>query len=80
MKLVGVAKEMEDNYRVTVVTLAFNNKIVINNLTEISKENMKYAIVVVGVIEERPRKVESDKMLPLIYQIDSMQEPWRTIQ
>eukprot|EP00092_Neocalanus_flemingeri_P047972 GFUD01054570.1.p1 GENE.GFUD01054570.1~~GFUD01054570.1.p1 ORF type:complete len:262 (-),score=84.30 GFUD01054570.1:79-864(-) len=72
MKLVGVAKEVAENYRETLATLTFNNKIVINTLTEIAKENMKYASVVVGVIEERLRKVESDKMLPLMYLIDSI--------
>ena len=57
MKLVGVAAEVDDNYRETLATLTFNNKIVINTLTEIAKENIKYASVVVGVIEERLRKV-----------------------
>jgi len=72
MKLVGVAKEVADNYRETLATLTFNNKIVINTLTEIAKENIKYASVVVGVIEERLRKVQSDQMLPLMYLIDSI--------
>jgi len=89
MKLVGVSKEVADNYRETLCTLTFNNKIVINTLTEIAKENFKYASVVVGVIEERLRKVrvghilykclfkqiiqvESDKMLPIMYLIDSI--------
>ena len=53
----GVAAEVADNYRETLSTLTFNNKIVINTLTEIAKENIKYASVVVGVIEERLRKV-----------------------
>ena len=63
MKLVGVAAEVAENYRETLATLTFNNKIVINTLTEIAKENIKYASVVVGVIEERLRKV----IYPLIY-------------
>ena len=57
MKLVGVAKKVADNYRKTLATLTFNNKIEINTLTELAKENIKYASVVVGLIEERLRKV-----------------------
>merc|ERR1719228_2852551 len=56
----------------TLATLTFNNKIVINTLTEIAKENTRFASVVVAVIEERLRKVDSDKMLPLMYLIDSI--------
>merc|ERR1711915_989013 len=44
----------------------------INTLTEIAKENTKFASVVVSVIEERLRKVPPDQMLPLMYLIDSI--------
>ena len=57
LKLAGMSKEVAETYRETLATLTFNNKIVINTLTEIAKENMKFASVVVGVIEERLRKV-----------------------
>jgi len=57
MKLLGVQKEVAENYKETLTTLTFNNKIVINTLTEIAKENTKFASVVVSVIEERLRKV-----------------------
>jgi len=72
MKLLGVQKEVAENYKETLTTLTFNNKIVINTLTEIAKENTKFASVVVSVIEERLRKVPPDQMLPLMYLIDSI--------
>ena len=48
---------MAEKYRETLVTLTFNNKIVINTLTEIAKEDTKYANVIVDCIEARLRKV-----------------------
>jgi len=72
MKLAGVALEVAENYKETLATLTINNKIVINTLTEIAKENDTYANVVVGVIEERLRKVRPEQMLPLMYLIDSI--------
>ena len=56
-KLTGMAREVAEKYRETLVTLTFNNKIVINTLTEIAKEDTKYATVIVSTIEERLRKV-----------------------
>merc|ERR1712141_708849 len=56
----------------TLVTLTINNKIVINTLTEIAKEDTKYANVIVDCIEARLRKVPADQMLPLMYLIDSI--------
>ena len=58
LKLVGMSKEVADSYMETLATLTFNNKIVINTLTEIAKENTRFASVVVAVIEERLRKVK----------------------
>jgi len=72
LKLVGMSKEVADSYTETLAELTFNNKIMINHLTEIAKENTRFASVVVAVIEERLRKVDSDKMLPLMYLIDSI--------
>ena len=72
MKLAGVALEVAENYKETLASLTINNKIVINTLTEIAKENDTYANVVVGVIEERLRKVRPEQMLPLMYLIDSI--------
>ena len=72
MKLAGVSREVADTYKETLATLTFNNKIVINTLTEIAKENIKFASVVVAVIEERLRRVPPDQMLPLMYLIDSI--------
>jgi len=71
-KLTGMAREVAEKYRETLVTLTFNNKIVINTLTEIAKEDTKYATVIVSTIEERLRKVPSEQMLPLMYLIDSI--------
>ena len=56
-KLSGMAREVAEKYKETLVTLTFNNKIVINSLTEIAKEDTKYATVIVACIEERLRKV-----------------------
>ena len=56
-KLSGMAREVAEKYKETLVTLTFNNKIVINTLTEIAKEDTKYATVIVACIEERLRKV-----------------------
>ena len=56
-KLTGMAREVAEKYRETLVTLTFNNKIVINTLTEIAKEDTKYANVIVDCIEARLRKV-----------------------
>jgi len=72
MNLVGLDKEVADKYRETLSTLSFNNKIVINTLTEIAKEEVKHAEVVTRVIEERLKKVKPDGMLPLMYLIDSI--------
>jgi len=71
-KLTGMAREVAEKYRETLVTLTFNNKIVINTLTEIAKEDTKYANVIVDCIEARLRKVPADQMLPLMYLIDSI--------
>ena len=57
LKLVGMSKEVADSYTETLAELTFNNKIMINHLTEIAKENTRFASVVVAVIEERLRKV-----------------------
>lgn len=70
--LSGFAKEIAEKYRETLSTLTFNNKIVINTLTEIAKEEVKYAEVVTIVIEDRLKRVKSDGMLPLMYLIDSI--------
>jgi pre-mRNA cleavage complex 2 protein Pcf11 len=71
-KLTGMAREVAEKYKETLVTLTFNNKIVINTLTEIAKEDTKYASVIVATIEERLRKAASDQLLPLMYLIDSI--------
>jgi len=71
-KLSGMAREVAEKYKETLVTLTFNNKIVINTLTEIAKEDTKYASVIVATIEERLRKVTADQMLPIMYLIDSI--------
>merc|ERR1719411_1287185 len=71
-KLTGMAREVAEKYRETLVTLTINNKIVINTLTEIAKEDTKYANVIVDCIEARLRKVPADQMLPLMYLIDSI--------
>ena len=70
--LSGFAKEVAEKYRETLSTLTFNNKIVINTLTEIAKEEVKYAEVVTIVIEDRLKRVKPDGMLPLMYLIDSI--------
>ena len=72
MNLVGLPKEVADKYRETLCTLTFNNKIVINTLTEIAKEEVQHAEVVTKVIEERLKRVKSDGMLPIMYLIDSI--------
>ena len=72
MNLIGLSKEVAEKYRETLSTLTFNNKIVINTLTEIAKEEVKHAAVVTQVIEERIRKVKADQMLPLMYLMDSI--------
>ena len=72
MNLIGLNKEVAEKYRETLSTLTFNNKIVINTLTEIAKEEVKHAEVVTKVIEERIRKVKADQMLPLMYLMDSI--------
>ena len=72
MNLVGLSKEVAEKYRETLSTLTFNNKIVINTLTEIAKEEIKHAAVVTKVIEDRIRKVKADQMLPLMYLMDSI--------
>ena len=56
-KLTGMAREVAEKYMETLVTLTINNKIVINTLTEIAKEDTKYANVIVDCIEARLRKV-----------------------
>ena len=56
-KLTGMAREVAEKYRETLVTLTFNDKIRINTLTEIAKEDQKYANVIVDCIEARLRKV-----------------------
>jgi len=56
-QLTGMAREVAEKYKETLVTLTFNNKIVINTLTEIAKEDRNYASVIVSTIEERLRKV-----------------------
>jgi len=71
-KLTGMAREVAEKYRETLVTLTFNDKIRINTLTEIAKEDQKYANVIVDCIEARLRKVPADQMLPLMYLIDSI--------
>ena len=38
LKLVGMSKEVADSYTETLAELTFNNKIMINHLTEIAKE------------------------------------------
>ena len=65
LKLVGMSKEVADSYTETLAELTFNNKIMINHLTEIAKENTRFASVVVAVIEERLRKVKSDLSVKL---------------
>ena len=72
MNLVGVAKEVADKYSSTLKELNFNNKIVINALTDIAKEDVEHAHVVTKVIEERLKKVKPDQMLPIMYLIDSI--------
>merc|ERR1711976_905877 len=72
MNLVGLPKEVADKYRETLCTLTFNNKIVINTLTAIAKEEVQHAEVVTKVIEERLKRVKSDGMLPIMYLIDSI--------
>ena len=72
MNLTGLAKEVADKYRDTLSTLTFNNKIVINTLTEIAKEEIKHAQVVTRVIEERLKRVKPDGMLPIMYLVDSI--------
>ena len=72
MNLIGLSKEVAEKYRETLSTLTFNNKIVINTLTEIAKEEVKHAAVVTKVIEDRIRKVKADQMLPLMYLMDSI--------
>ena len=72
MNLIGLSKEVAEKYRETLSTLTFNNKIVINTLTEIAKEEVKHAAVVTQVIEDRIRKVKADQMLPLMYLMDSI--------
>jgi len=72
MNLIGLSKEVAEKYRETLSTLTFNNKIVINTLTEIAKEEIKHAEVVTKVIEDRIRKVKADQMLPLMYLMDSI--------
>ena len=72
MNLVGVAKEVAEQYRETLCTLTFNNKIVINTLTELAKEEVKHAEVVTRVIEDRLKRVKPDGLLPLMYLIDSI--------
>lgn len=72
MNLTGLAKEVADKYRDTLSTLTFNNKIVINTLTEIAKEEVKHAQVVTRVIEERLKRVKPDSLLPIMYLIDSI--------
>ena len=58
-KLTGMAREVAEKYRETLVTLTFNDKIRINTLTEIAKEDQKYANVIVDCIEARLRKVST---------------------
>ena len=65
-KLTGMAREVAEKYRETLVTLTFNNKIVINTLTEIAKEDTKYANVIVDCIEARLRKVSLKYALLLL--------------
>ena len=72
MNLVGLAKETADRYRETLAQLTFNNKIVINTLTDIAKEDASHAEIVTRVIEERLKKVKPDQMLPIMYLIDSI--------
>ena len=72
MNLVGMAKETADRYRDTLSQLTFNNKIVINTLTDIAKEDASHAEIVTRVIEERLKKVKPDQMLPIMYLIDSI--------
>ena len=55
--MTGMAREVAEKYKATLLTLTFNNKIAINTLTEIAKEDSKYASVIVATIEERLRKV-----------------------
>ena len=56
-KLTGMAREVAEEWKYTLLTLTFNNKIAIDTLTKIAKENSKYASVIVAVIEERLQKV-----------------------
>ena len=72
MNLVGVAKEVAEKYSSTLRELTFNNKIVINALTDIAKEDVEHATVVTKVIEDRLKKVKPDQMLPIMYLIDSI--------
>ena len=53
-------EEVEDvakRYRQNLEALTFNNKLVINSLTESANENRKYAQAIVTVIEQRMRQV-----------------------
>merc|ERR1711994_1157536 len=72
MILQGDAREVADSYTETLSKLTFNNKLVINTLTEIANENKKFAREIVTVIEDRVKQVPIDQMLPLMYLIDSI--------
>ena len=72
MNLVGLSREVADRYRDTLSQLTFNNKIVINTLTDIAKEDVAHGEIICRVIEERLKKVKPDGMLPIMYLIDSI--------
>jgi len=72
MQLSGSALEVAESYRETLSKLTFNNKLVINTLTEIANENKAFARDIVGEIEKRIHQVTADQMLPLMYLTDSI--------
>ena len=57
MILQGDAREVADSYRETLSKLTFNNKLVINTLTEIANENKNFAREIVTVIDDRVKQV-----------------------
>ena len=65
------AKLATEKFRDTLSKLTDNNKLLIDNLTDIAKD-LKHAMVVTRVIEDRLMMVKPHGKLPIMYLIDSI--------